>query len=767
MNDLAKIEEIYHQALEIPLAERDAFLRNSCGDNTELHKEINSLLSFDEQAKDFIETPPEDLAAAFINRQTSANLIGQKIGHYQIHQKLGAGGMGEVYLADDTELSRKVALKVLPLQFSQDAERRKRFEKEAYVVSSLNHPNIITIYGIEKTADFNFIATELIEGQTLRQLIDQKTFSWQETIEIIIQITGALESAHAVGVIHRDIKPANIMIRQDGIVKVLDFGLAKLSKHGGNSGDFETREHTSPNGVMGTINYMSPEQALGEKVDFRTDIFSLGVVFYEMLSGIKPFDGVSDAAIYNATINHQPPSLSKLNPEIPLALDRIVAFSLEKKREDRYQTISELKHDLQKLKENPHSNSLADKFSDRKWKSNFFKYAIPLIAIVLLPLLAYFLYSNSFIFNQTPENKNFNYTQLTSQSGEELFPNLSPDGKSFIYSSRESGYLDIYLQTIDGSNIVNLTKNSNIDNKQAVFSPNGQEIAFRSERDGGGIFVMNINGENIRKITDLGFYPNWSPDGQEIVFSKYDFSQPSERPDFPSELWRIKIETGEKYFITNQDAVQPSWSPNGKLIAFWGLRGAQRDVWLISADGGEPISITDDAATDWSPVWSPDGKYLYFASDRNGSMNLWRVGIDSSSGKVLGSPEPITTPSNYRQFFNFGKQGNFVYAQAATDLNIWKVNFDSANEVVSQNPVQVTNDSRIKTDPNLSPDNEYMVFASVGSQHEDIYIANSDGSDIRLLTNTSYKERMPVWSPDGKRILLFPINPAEFMKAGL
>lgn len=173
----------------------------------------------------------------------------------------------------------------------------------------MNHPNIITIYGIEQTADFNFIVTELVEGKTLRERLAEKPFTAKEAIEIGIQIADALDSAHSLGIIvHRDIKPANIMIRQDGIVKVLDFGLAKLSKHGGDSADFETREHTAPNGVMGTINYMSPEQALGETVDFRTDIFSFGVVLYEMLSGVKPFDGVSDAGIYNATINQNPAS---------------------------------------------------------------------------------------------------------------------------------------------------------------------------------------------------------------------------------------------------------------------------------------------------------------------------------------------------------------------------------------------------------------------------------------------------------------------------
>lgn len=763
MSNLAKIEEIYHQALQIPFESRDEFLRDSCGDDNELRNEIESLLSFDEQAKDFIETPPIDVAANLITQQNKEKLIGREFSHYRIIEKLGAGGMGEVYLAEDTKLNRRVALKLLPLQFSQDTERRKRFEKEARAVSALNHPNIITIFGVEQTEDFNFIATELVEGKTLRELIAEKPLSPKETIEIGIQIADALDSAHSLGIIHRDIKPANIMIRQDGIVKVLDFGLAKLvesAELGVGSKDIFSPDSRLPTpdsrltkaeAVMGTINYMSPEQALGETVDFRTDIFSFGVVLYEMLSSAKPFDGVSDAAVYNATINYNPQSLSELNNEIPLALEKIIFHAIEKKRAERYQTISELKRDLQELKENPTSDLFAKKFAIKR-KSNLVRLAIPIIAIIALASIAYFL-----IFNrsskQTAESKNFTYTQLTSKNGEELFPNLSPDGKSFLYSSRESGNWDIYLKRIGETVTINLTKDSLSDEIQGAFSPDGGQIAFRSQRNGGGIFVMNADGKNVRQITDTGFYPNWSADGKEIVYCTSNFPTPGERPTYPSELWRVEIASGNKHLITKNDAVQPNWSPNGFRVAFWGLKdGSQRDIWTISADGGEVIPVTDDAATDWNPFWSPDGKFLYFVSNRSGSMNLWRVGVDEKSGKLLGKPEAVTIPTNYSQFLSFGRQGNFIYSQAAIDFNLWRVGFNSESETIDKKAVQVTNDSLIKTDPNISPDDKSLLFASVGSQTEDLYLANSDGSAIHPLTETPFKERLPVWSPDGKRI---------------
>lgn len=763
MRDLNKIEEIYHKALQIPPTERDAFLREFCGDDFELHDEVKSLLSYDERAVNFIETPPQDLAAAFISQQNNSNFKGKTFNHYKILEKLGAGGMSEVYLAEDTRLNRKAALKVLPAQFSQDFERRRRFEKEARAVSALNHPNIITIYGIEKSDDFNFMVTELVEGITLRERLAEKVFSPKEAIEIGIQISDALESAHSVGIIHRDIKPANLMIRQDGIVKVLDFGLAKLSNHGGNSGDFETREHTAPNSVMGTINYMSPEQALGETVDVRTDIFSFGVVLYEMLSGVKPFDGISDAAIYNAAINQDPPSLNKFNPEISAALNQLVFRAIAKKREERYQTFSELKLDLQKLKENPNSALSIDNFWTAKQKSKIFKLVFSFIVLILLAATVYSLFFNR-ASNQAAENKNFTYTQLTSQSGEELFPSLSPDGRSFIYTSRAGGNWNIYSQNIDGSNLVNLTKDSDTENKQAVYSPGGKEIAFRSERGGGGIFVMDANGENVRKISDIGFHPSWSADSKEIVYCTDEISEPGSRTIIPSELWSVNVSTKEKRLITKADAVQPNWSPNNFRIAFWAINeGGQRDIWTVSADGGAPLAVTKDAAVDWNPVWSADGKYLYFASDRSGSMNLWRIAIDEKTGISEGKPEAVTIPSNYSQLFNFSRDGNgFVYVQTVNHSNIFKIDFDPTNEKVGEKSVQITSGSKITTNPDISPDGESIVFDAIGEKQEDIFVSKADGSGARQLMNDAFKDRAPIWSPDGKRIAYFTDSTGKY-----
>ncbi|MBX7171622.1 MAG: protein kinase [Pyrinomonadaceae bacterium] len=775
MKDLAKIEEIYHQALQIPVREREVFLRESCGDDFELRGEVESLLSFDESAHRFFEQPPDDLAADFFNTDADGNLVGKELNHYRILSLLGTGGMGEVYLAEDVNLGRKAAIKLLPLQFSQDAERRKRFEKEARAVSALNHPNIITIYGIEKADELTFIATELIEGKTLRELITEKTFSPKETIEIAIQIASALESAHSLGIIHRDIKPANIMIRREGIVKVLDFGLAKLVESGESrveSREFkgeskwlvqETNNHfpksqiTNPNSqmtnagtIMGTLNYMSPEQTRGESLDGRTDIFSLGVVLYEMLTGIKPFDGKDNAEIYEATINHNPSPLVKLNPEIPVALDKIICHAIEKERTDRYQTISELGNDLQEIKE----NSVIDKFAVKQ-KSNFVRFAIPAFTVVLVTLIAYFLFLNR-SSNQIAEVKNFNYTQLTSQNGEELSPSLAPDGKSFIYASRESGNWDIYFKRIGEITAINLTKDSLSDEIQGVFSPDGNQIAFRSERNGGGIFVMEVTGESLRRVADFGYYPAWSPDGKEIAFSNADFQDPTHHAT-TGELWKVNLATGEKRQIPTDDAFQPSWSPNNFRIAYWGVdNGGIRDIKTVSVNGGESVSVTDDAFLDWNPVWSPDGKYLYFASNRSGSMNLWRVAIDEQTGKVLGQPEAVTTPSPYSQHLTFSRDGKqFAFVQVNKSSNIIKYDFNPTSETIGAKPVELTQGAKIDRNPDVSPDGEFIAFDAIRDKHEDIFIMKRDGSGLRQLTNDINKDRAPRWSPDGKKLVFY------------
>ncbi len=350
-----QIDELFQAALEREPAERAAYLDEACGGDQALRKEVESLLKSDEQAERFIETPAFKEASHFLADHQPESMVGRAMGPYEIVALLGAGGMGEVYLAQDARLNRRVALKLLPACFTRDDERSRRFEQEARAASALNHPNIVTIYEIGQSDGTQFITTEFIDGVTLRSRITAGRIELSEALDIALQVASALAAAHQAGVVHRDIKPENVMLRRDGYVKVLDFGLAKHTVPRGiptDTGSPTAPEvKTSAGVVMGTTNYMSPEQARGLVVDQRTDIFSLGVVIYEMITGRLPFEGETNSDVIASILHHEPPPLARYSREAPEALERIVTKALRKSREERYQTGKELVSDLRSLKQ--------------------------------------------------------------------------------------------------------------------------------------------------------------------------------------------------------------------------------------------------------------------------------------------------------------------------------------------------------------------------------------------------------------------------------
>ncbi|MGH9844169.1 MAG: protein kinase domain-containing protein, partial [Blastocatellia bacterium] len=514
-------------------------------------------------------------------------------------------------------------------------------------------------------------------------------------------------------------------------------------------------------------NYMSPEQTLAQKIDQRTDIFSLGVMLYEMVTGQRPFQAGSNPAIYDAILHHTPVPVTELLPDLPKELQWVIDHTLEKDRELRCQTASDLKAALKTLKRDSGSGTVSAARGAtpqplrRPGRSRWVpKAAIASGAAIVLAIVGYLLWSGSETTKAPPAMRVANFTQLTTSPGQEIYPSLSPDGKLLVYASAETGNWDIYLQRVTGATPINLTRDSaapELDDTQPAFSPDGEQIVFRSDRDGGGIFVMGATGENVRRLANHGHNPAWSPDGQEIAYSKGSFARPSERGNFPGPLFVAKVATGETRQVTETDAVQPNWSPHGDRIAYWGVqRGGQRDIWTVGARGGEPAPVTGDPALDWNPVWSPDGRYLYFASDRGGSMNLWRVPIDEQSGKLLGAPEPVTTPATYSGYISFSRDGrHLAYAQVVHQINLQQVGFDPVKAKIEAKPVWITQGSRIATDPNFSPDGAWVVFGATGDKQEDLFIVRRDGSGLRQITNDKHKDRAPRWSPDGRQIVFF------------
>lgn len=1253
-----QIKALLAQALERDPPERDAFLDDACGGDSSLRAEVEGLIDSHARSRDFIESPAYEVLADSL---TQTELVpGTTIGPYEIIRRLGSGGMGDIYLAEDTRLGRKVALKALPAHFTKDAERVRRFQLEAKAASALSHPNIITIYEIGQLDQLHYIIFEFVDGHTLRQRMTTAPLTIAEALQVGSSVAAALLGAHEAGIVHRDVKPENIMMRADGFVKMLDFGLAKLTESKPAASEAFTIYQTEQGTVMGTAPYMSPEQARGLSIDPRTDIWSLGVVLYEMVAGRQPFEGPTSTDVLVAVLGREPVPLPRYRPEVPTELEWIIKKALRKDRDERYQTAKEFLADLKNLAQrldfeqelersldttdartpayqsqakssSPAIESLAilpfqqnepgpgteyfsdgitesminalsrlaelrvmawstvSRYKDRQidprqigrelrvravltgrmmqsterlviklelvdvgdgsqlwadtytcnpadvldvetriaseiserlllritneerkqlakrptdnveayhaylkgrycWNKRtdedvrkaieYFKNAIdcdPTYALAYVGLADSYLVLGGFgiatlapkdaypkardaveqalkiddtlaeahasfgyclanyDWNWTAAEREFNralelkpgyavahhwygflflaafgrldeaiaemrhaleldplslpvgsniglvlylagryeeslahfqrnlemdrsfvytnwqiglayeecgrykeaitafqkaitlsgtstlprvllartyalsgrksealalldelnelstryyvsayriaavyaalgdrdrafkwlehaydacdgwliwlavdpvvdslrsdkrftellrriglptvdavpakresgprsiaskdpgprprrsfatrfgratlvalvavlllsagyllvgffsgrrtakapqpvsFQQVTYQSGPEFFPSLSPDGKSTVYASRAAGNWDIYFQRIGDGDAINLTKDSIRDDSQPAFSPDGERIAFRSERDGGGVYVMKANGESPVRVSDFGYSPSWSPNAGQLLVGTEKIPQPSTRPT-KSQLWMIDLKSGERKRISEGDALQPTFSPHQKRIAYWSRpdRYGQREhIWTIPVSGGDPVPVTDGSSTDLNPVWSPDGNYLYFSSNRGGSSNIWRVAIDEDTGMVSGNPEAVTSMGANTSvlYLSFSRTGQLAYSAQADIRNLRRISFSPAQGAVGK-LVAVTEGSLQLWFPDVAPDGEWLTAYSMGQQRH-IYVMRTDGTNQRDLTPDNYRHAWPRWSPDGQRI---------------
>jgi Tol biopolymer transport system component/predicted Ser/Thr protein kinase len=683
-------------------------------------------------------------------------MVNERISHYQVVEQIGVGGMGVVYKAIDIDLGRAVALKVLPEHLAGDSAAVDRLRREARAASSLNEPGICTIFEIGESDGRVFIAMELLDGVTLAQRLREGRLPPSEVIDLALEVVSALDHAHSRGVLHRDITPANIFLTGAGRAKILDFGLAKLDRataHGTNIGTERTVTSITMTGqVFGTLPYMSPEQAKGESIDARSDLFSLAVVLHEALTGRRMFQG-SAAEIVSGILTTPPPAVGLTLPGTQ-DLDRVLSKALEKDRELRHQTAAELRSDLKRIKrdlEAPRSAAFDAVAMPKRTRWSLIAGVIG-ASLVAAAAAGYLWSTRPGAAAPAALLSDATFTQLTDLAGLETFPSLSPDGQTLVFASAHEGQWDIYAQRVGGTNRVNLTADSPADDTQPVFSPDGSRIAFRSSRDGGGVFLMGATGESVRRLTDGGYNPSWSPDGASIAYATELVDGPTSRMSY-SVLFAVDVATGVTRVVSKDNPVQPSWSPHGARIAYWKVDSSgNRDVYSVPSAGGEPVRVSTDPTTEWSPAWSPDGRYLFFSSDRGGSMNLWRVAIDEATGATTAPPEPVTTPALNSGLISFSRDGSRIaYVAQTSARNILRVPFDAKALRVTGPAVAVTTGTRSLRFPAISPDGRHLAYTS----DEKLMVNDLERSGSRQLTDGQFRDRAPRWSPDGSTLLFY------------
>ncbi|HEX6649216.1 MAG TPA: protein kinase, partial [Pyrinomonadaceae bacterium] len=669
-----QVKDVFNLALEYAPAERPGFVSRACDQDVDLQKEVESLLAAHEKDGSFIDSPAYKAASEWIVDEQPAELKpGQVLDSYEITSLIGRGGMGEVYLAHDKRLRRKVALKLLPSSVTTDVNRLHRFEQEARAASALNHPNIIAIYEICEVNSTLMMAAEFVEGETLRQRLAFGALPLDEVLRISIQIAAALSAAHKAGIIHRDIKPENIMIRPDGYVKILDFGLAKLSEPKSTESFTEasTREIKTGSGVLiGTVGYMSPEQARGQTVDPRSDIFNLGTVIYEMVAGRKPFTGETPSDTFAAILKVEPPPLSTVAPDTPAELVRIVTKALRKDREERYQVVKDLLLDLKSLKEEvdfqtklnrggpPTATTTHRQLETRELKTAVFTRtqslpgdvkrqrsgALLLVGVLALLMTAGGIALYKFLSARRLQTADapqlLKTTQVTFSSGLDGFPSLSPDGKSVAYSSDQNGNFEIYVkQLAEGGGELQLT-NDGQQNLQPSWSPDGQRVAFHSKKRG-GIWVVPAFGGAPKQLAEIGARPVWSRDGSVIAFQSESSGEVfNSRVMAPSTIWTVPSQGGTPKQITRPGNPpgghsSPSWSPDAKRIAFEVSDYGAVSIWSTATDGSDAKRIFEGGE---QPIYSPDGNYIYLLSRYSAELSRIRV---SPSGDPIGEPTRV------------------------------------------------------------------------------------------------------------------------------
>jgi serine/threonine protein kinase/Tol biopolymer transport system component len=616
------VEAILRAALTRASDERAAFVADACAGDSDLRREVESLLAREAATNQFLSTPAVALLAA---TEETAAFIGREFGAYTIVDLLGSGGMGQVYRARDRQLDRDVAIKILPPLFTNDSDRLARFEREAKILAALNHPHIGAIYGLERVDGVPALVLELVEGPTLAERLSQGALAVKDALGIAMQIADALEAAHRQGIIHRDLKPSNIKVTDSGLVKLLDFGLAKGVEHDEGrqaSGAVTPSATTSrPRAIMGTAAYMSPEQARGESVDARSDLFSLGAVVYEMITGRPAFSGATASAILSAILNDAPSSPRTINPSIPVSLERLVMRLLAKDRSARHQRASDVRIDLQRLVRG------AD--SSRRWRRRG-----GVAAAIVVVGIAFWTARRP--APSPPVQRE--YPQITHFADSATSPALSADGRLLTFIRGANTFFgrgQIYLKTLPDGEPIQLTFD-NLRKMSPIFSPNASTIAYTAVTSQfvWDTWTVPIRGGAASRWVENASGLVWLREGR-LIFSELTAGLHMQvvAADERRTATRLAYSPSGERGMAHRSAV----SPDGSWLL---IAEMDSPVWqpcrLVPSDGQSAGRRVGPDGQCTSAAWSPDGKWMYFSSNSTGAYHLWRQPFPS------GTPEQLT-----------------------------------------------------------------------------------------------------------------------------